>query len=280
MKCVIAGSRNFSDYYLMETVLEQFPEITEVLSGTANGADVMGELWAQSKGIPVSRYPAQWDTYGRQAGHLRNGVMLDEADSVICFWDGHSAGTRNMAGMAEVQDKLIHLETYNTPTFNAIFAVGPMGEFGLNGELPWPFIEEDMKVFVRATKGCHIIMGGSTASSIPLDVLYAHDKTPVVVTSKHLTYSMSTIDSSDDIIDTMANYTSAGLCWLIGGKSVLTLENLKRCDSIILTRVKQCCIADTFMPKEIVDWVEGHPSRLILETDKVTIRRYQIAKLS
>lgn len=49
MKVIIAGSRDFTDKETMNETLYQTGldniEITEVVSGTALGADVLGEQW-------------------------------------------------------------------------------------------------------------------------------------------------------------------------------------------------------------------------------------------
>jgi hypothetical protein len=56
----------------------------------------MGEEWAQSRDIPVLRMPANWKSYGKRAGYIRNQEMADIADHVLVFWDGHSRGSRHM----------------------------------------------------------------------------------------------------------------------------------------------------------------------------------------
>lgn len=54
MKTIVAGSRGFGDYELLCATLDGL-EITEVLSGTATGADILGERWARSKGLSKPR---------------------------------------------------------------------------------------------------------------------------------------------------------------------------------------------------------------------------------
>ena len=61
MRVLVFGGRNFTDRKLAFAVLDAFHElfpITTVISGTADGADRLGEKWAESRGIPVERYPA------------------------------------------------------------------------------------------------------------------------------------------------------------------------------------------------------------------------------
>lgn len=99
MKVIIAGSRHmpFSAYPLIEEAVRRSGfDVTEEVCGMAAGADTFGKKWAFSKGIPVKNFPADWDTYGKKAGPIRNGEMAEYADALIAFlWDG-SRGTANM----------------------------------------------------------------------------------------------------------------------------------------------------------------------------------------
>jgi hypothetical protein len=102
MKVIIAGSRGVLDDNLVEEAVRRagFP-ITEVVSGTARGVDQLGERWAARHGIPVRRFPADWNRYGRSAGIRRNEQMLvyvhaaSEGGALIAIWDGRSRGTRH-----------------------------------------------------------------------------------------------------------------------------------------------------------------------------------------
>lgn len=92
-KVIIAGSRYVDDYELLKRKCnialsrKLADEKTEVIivSGTARGADTLGERYAREKGLQVIRVPALWDVYGRKAGYERNKEMADIADAVIVF---------------------------------------------------------------------------------------------------------------------------------------------------------------------------------------------------
>jgi hypothetical protein len=73
---------------------------TVVISGTAPGADKLGEQWAKDNSIPVERYPADWNRYGLSAGYRRNEQMVDNAEALVALWDGKSRGTRHMIDIA------------------------------------------------------------------------------------------------------------------------------------------------------------------------------------
>ncbi len=105
-KVIIAGGRYFNDYELMkEKVSNILSTITDleiiIISGTANGADKLGERFAKEHGYTVEQYPAQWDKYGKSAGYKRNEQMAKLADASICFWDGKSRGTKHMIDLSK-----------------------------------------------------------------------------------------------------------------------------------------------------------------------------------
>lgn len=108
MNIVIFGTRKFNNYLTLKNIIDnsyfyKHNNINCVISGAAKGADTLGEQWAKEKGIEVMRMPAEWDKYGKAAGHIRNKEMAEKADCAIGFWDGsvvHS-GTNNMINICE-----------------------------------------------------------------------------------------------------------------------------------------------------------------------------------
>jgi hypothetical protein len=115
VKVIIAGSRDFKDYDLLcrkaDKILSRQTEI-EVVSGTASGADKLGERYAQERGYKITRFPADWGTWKKRAGYLRNEEMAEYADALIVFWNGVSRGTKHMIDIAKNQDLLIRVITY------------------------------------------------------------------------------------------------------------------------------------------------------------------------
>lgn len=102
MKLIIAGSRSIDLHTAFAAIDDIAPriaqdiEVTEIVSGTARGVDQAGESYAKYSGIPIKRFPADWDQYGRGAGHIRNAAMADYADALLLIWDGSSKGSANM----------------------------------------------------------------------------------------------------------------------------------------------------------------------------------------
>jgi hypothetical protein len=102
MKLIIAGSRNLTDMELLKSSMGKFAKkhpdvrIDEIVSGTASGPDTAAILYAKENNIPVKKFPAEWDKYGKSAGPIRNAEMAKYADGLVAIWDGKSRGTRNM----------------------------------------------------------------------------------------------------------------------------------------------------------------------------------------
>jgi YspA, cpYpsA-related SLOG family len=104
MKLIIAGTRTFSDFNLLEKYLNKIEwPITEIVSGCADGADTLAITYAEKYNIPIKRFPADWKKYGKAAGPIRNKQMAEYGDALICFWDGVSNGTQNMIDQASRQ---------------------------------------------------------------------------------------------------------------------------------------------------------------------------------
>lgn len=109
MKTIIAGSRNFNDYGLLEAICNDCGNISEIVSGTAKGADSLGERYGKEYKIPIKRFPADWNKFGKKAGYLRNKKMAEYADACIVFWDGESKGTKLMIDLAHRNSLFINI---------------------------------------------------------------------------------------------------------------------------------------------------------------------------
>jgi hypothetical protein len=110
MKVIVAGSRGIQLYQTVADAMDCAGfVITEVVSGTARGVDRLGERWAIENDVPIKRFPANWDRYGRSAGYLRNEQMAQYADGLIAVWDGHSRGTIHMINLARKQRLAVYV---------------------------------------------------------------------------------------------------------------------------------------------------------------------------
>jgi hypothetical protein len=100
MKTIIAGSRSITKLFVVSEAIKSSgwaEQITEVVSGNARGADMLGEMWAMRNSKPIKRFRADWDRYGKKkAGKKRNKEMAEYGDALILVWTGKSSGSKDM----------------------------------------------------------------------------------------------------------------------------------------------------------------------------------------
>jgi len=119
MKTIIAGSRDGVTIHDVRAAVEACGWTpTVVISGTARGADQIGETLAAISGWPVQRFPADWDKYGKRAGYLRNEEMARNADALVAIWDGKSNGTKHMINIATRAGLRVYVHTLGVVTVN------------------------------------------------------------------------------------------------------------------------------------------------------------------
>jgi hypothetical protein len=88
-----------------------------IIQGGARGVDSVAGSLAQELGCQIRTYPAQWETYARAAGPIRNREMLDKNPDIIrclAFHDdlGKSRGTLDMCRYALTKN--VPVEVYST----------------------------------------------------------------------------------------------------------------------------------------------------------------------
>lgn len=113
IKVIIAGSRHFTDYNLVESKLLELGVHEQdclVISGMAYGVDMMGFDFARKYNKPIWVYHADWHIHGPAAGPIRNEQMAKVATHCIVIWDGKSKGSKNMIEQAKKYNlKLINI---------------------------------------------------------------------------------------------------------------------------------------------------------------------------
>lgn len=134
IKLIIAGSRECKDYNIVEEAIRQgieelkLEKISQVVSGHAQGVDMLGEEWAIKNGINIVTFPADWkdikakgaviksrynpwtkkeEKYNANAGFQRNMEMAEYADALIAVNFGTN-GTDNMVKVAKEKGLLVH----------------------------------------------------------------------------------------------------------------------------------------------------------------------------
>ena len=134
IKIIIAGSRTYNDYSTVSNIVDHIlrtklykkgykPSDIEIVCGMANGADTLGEHYANSNGFAIHYFPAEWDKYGKSAGYIRNKQMAEYASyrkgygALIAFWDGNSKGTKHMIDLAKEYGMKVFVYNYMNNTW-------------------------------------------------------------------------------------------------------------------------------------------------------------------
>lgn len=103
MKIIVAGSRGFTDknrvFKALDKLFSKRIDI-EIVSGLAKGPDTFGKEWAEENGVPLHKFSANWNKYGKSAGYKRNEEMAKFGDAAVIFWDGESRGSMHMINLA------------------------------------------------------------------------------------------------------------------------------------------------------------------------------------
>ena len=121
-KVIVAGGRDFKDYKLLKSKLDVILANKSkthkiiIVSGNAEGADKLGEKYADERGYDKEIYPADWNDltaipckikirsdgtkYNCLAGFNRNKTLVDVGDSLVAFWNG-SNGTASTIKLAK-----------------------------------------------------------------------------------------------------------------------------------------------------------------------------------
>lgn len=138
----------------------------------------------------------------------------------------------------------------------AIFASTEAGAFGKGDRMPWPSIKEDFAHFKAVTMGQTLAAAKTTLNSLP----------PLKGRTLEL------IKRGEEV---KQNHI------IIGGTSLLTLDNLGKCEVIWYTRVKGEFVADTYLPKEVMLYIDGlinsTNSELLVDSENCSI--YKITKI-
>lgn len=98
MRVIVTGSRTWREpalvYQALDTLYagmgsEEYLGLTVIHGDCPEGADRHARDWCHGRERVIEqRFPADWKTYGKRAGPIRNGQMIESgADLVLAFLD-------------------------------------------------------------------------------------------------------------------------------------------------------------------------------------------------
>ena len=93
MRLIVSGGRAFADAELVQRELRQLnlrKPISVLIHGWIGPAAPVVDHWAREHGIPIVRYPPNWELYGKHAEAYRNEFMLADSrpDLIVAFPGG------------------------------------------------------------------------------------------------------------------------------------------------------------------------------------------------
>jgi len=119
---IIAGTRTFTDYKLVCTVMElirkKYPNI-QIVVGGAKGADSCGKLYALKNKIPYVVYEAEVEKNGKKSDSIKREKMIKVSQVLVLFWDGVSSESEDMLHLAVQYELNCFVMLYKTNEFFA-----------------------------------------------------------------------------------------------------------------------------------------------------------------
>lgn len=142
MNIAVVGSRDFPRMDTVQAFVRGIPEGNTIVSGGARGVDRMASTAAIGAGLHVVEWrvtereyegkrgfgPEKWTfdpgdpngwtqrrlpaavfrSFG-QAAYFRNGLIVQECDVLVAFWDGQSKGTKHAIDLANELGRKVEL---------------------------------------------------------------------------------------------------------------------------------------------------------------------------
>jgi len=108
VRVLVTGSRTWDNSELMFAVLDGMllattaQYLTVVHGACTRGADAIADDWCARRGVPVQRFPANWQRYGDAAGPIRNKAMVASGvNRCVAFIRDNSPGATGCANLAD-----------------------------------------------------------------------------------------------------------------------------------------------------------------------------------
>ena len=114
---LVAGGRDFTNIDMLESAMATaihhlnssgLDRPIRFVQGGAKGADFLAKCIALKYGYEVVEEPADWNTHGRAAGHIRNQKMLDDHQPSVAVIMPGGRGTNDMFNKATSAGLLVY----------------------------------------------------------------------------------------------------------------------------------------------------------------------------
>ena len=131
-----------------------------------------------------------------------------------------------------------------------------------------------MKNFKELTHNTFTVMGKKTADSIPLPLPY---RVPIIVSSSDHPKFITIDHTKHNVLDYLQLSIEQGIdavYSIIGGTSLLTVDNLTRCNEVYYTEFnREFPEADTYLGKDVLKWLQEQDKEVLDECEEFTLYR-------
>lgn len=105
--------------HIEKTIRDIGPDDLLMISGACkNSPDMLIKVFPMFLDEEKSWYAADWDSFGKRAGMIRNAKMAENATHLLAFWDGESSGTKNMIFEAKKRNLGVRVVRFD---YNKVF---------------------------------------------------------------------------------------------------------------------------------------------------------------
>ena len=100
IRIAVTGGRNFNNTDLVKSAFQFSPDDSiTIVHGGCRGADLLCKQIAENLGLKTEEWPADWKSYGKAAGPIRNLQMLKSGIDILYVFPG-GRGTQNCYNQA------------------------------------------------------------------------------------------------------------------------------------------------------------------------------------
>ena len=100
MRVAVDGSCNYPAFHLVAEHIAALSGESVVFSGDVAAIESAASAAAQTYGLEARVCVARWQRHGKKAGPIRTQQIVNDADTLVAFWDGQSKVPKNSSDFA------------------------------------------------------------------------------------------------------------------------------------------------------------------------------------